>query len=123
MLPEFPLIPASRGFCITLRKALTIFKTVLIKEAIINRPSEWQDSENVKELMNNIANQCQETSEFVLDSKVAKCNSNSSNVSQESNNKSTSSGNQFKGVVSSLTNDFAVTQNETKKDTSSQNTS
>ncbi|KAK9500379.1 hypothetical protein O3M35_001657 [Rhynocoris fuscipes] len=28
-LPEFPLIPASKGFCITLRKTLTNFKNVL----------------------------------------------------------------------------------------------
>lgn len=35
ILPEFPLIPASRGFCITLRKTLATFKDVLAKEGII----------------------------------------------------------------------------------------
>ncbi|XP_012284283.1 (E3-independent) E2 ubiquitin-conjugating enzyme UBE2O [Orussus abietinus] len=35
ILPEFPLIPASRGFCITLRKTLATFKQVLVKEGII----------------------------------------------------------------------------------------
>lgn len=28
-LPEFPLIPASKGFCITLRKTLKQFKSIL----------------------------------------------------------------------------------------------
>lgn len=28
-LPEFPLIPASKGFCITLRKTLQQFKSIL----------------------------------------------------------------------------------------------
>ncbi|XP_015108296.1 (E3-independent) E2 ubiquitin-conjugating enzyme UBE2O [Diachasma alloeum] len=35
ILPQFPLVPASRGFCITLRKTLAIFKQVLVKEGIL----------------------------------------------------------------------------------------
>ncbi|XP_015597896.1 (E3-independent) E2 ubiquitin-conjugating enzyme UBE2O [Cephus cinctus] len=43
ILPEFPLIPASRGFCITLRKTLSTFKQVLMKEGIISK-AEGSDS-------------------------------------------------------------------------------
>ncbi|XP_026673071.1 (E3-independent) E2 ubiquitin-conjugating enzyme UBE2O isoform X2 [Ceratina calcarata] len=49
ILPEFPLIPASRGFCITLRKTLATFKDVLIREGIIERDKETRDCETVKE--------------------------------------------------------------------------
>ncbi|XP_014214684.1 (E3-independent) E2 ubiquitin-conjugating enzyme UBE2O [Copidosoma floridanum] len=35
ILPEFPLIPASKGFCITLKNTLANFKRTLIKEGII----------------------------------------------------------------------------------------
>ncbi|KAG5320755.1 UBE2O enzyme, partial [Acromyrmex heyeri] len=126
-LPEFPLIPASRGFCITLRKTLTTFKSVLIKKSIIQRSDEWQDNENT-ELMNNTTNQCQETSKSV-DSKIAECdgsssNSNSNSNTQENSGKPTLNGNQFKeAILSSSTNNFAATPSETKKNTSSQNTS
>ncbi|XP_011313716.1 E2/E3 hybrid ubiquitin-protein ligase UBE2O [Fopius arisanus] len=37
ILPQFPLVPASRGFCITLRKTLAIFKQVLVKEGILHK--------------------------------------------------------------------------------------
>ncbi|XP_063972384.1 (E3-independent) E2 ubiquitin-conjugating enzyme UBE2O [Diachasmimorpha longicaudata] len=37
ILPQFPLVPASRGFCITLRKTLAIFKQVLVKEEILQK--------------------------------------------------------------------------------------
>ncbi|XP_034940517.1 (E3-independent) E2 ubiquitin-conjugating enzyme UBE2O [Chelonus insularis] len=46
LLPEFPLVPASRGFCITLRKTLATFKQVLIKEGILEG---LQFSESVSE--------------------------------------------------------------------------
>lgn len=50
-LPEFPLIPASRGFCITLRKTLATFKDVLVKEGIIQRPAHaLRTSESCREL-------------------------------------------------------------------------
>lgn len=36
VLPEFPLIPASKGFCLTLRKTLVTFREVLVSVGIIN---------------------------------------------------------------------------------------
>ena len=38
-LPEFPLIPASKGFCLTLRKTLVIFRDVLSSVGIREEPS------------------------------------------------------------------------------------
>jgi hypothetical protein len=38
-LPEFPLIPASKGFCITLRKSLVTFREVLTSVGIEREPS------------------------------------------------------------------------------------
>ncbi|EZA56492.1 hypothetical protein DMN91_010027 [Ooceraea biroi] len=125
VLPEFPLIPASRGFCITLRKTLATFKQVLIKENIMQRPSEWQDSENAMELTNGIANECQESARSV-DSKVAaEHNESSDGNRQESSKKPTPSSNQSTKEAMSpfATNGFAVAPSETKKSTSSQNTS
>ncbi|XP_011641984.1 (E3-independent) E2 ubiquitin-conjugating enzyme UBE2O [Pogonomyrmex barbatus] len=127
VLPEFPLIPASRGFCITLHKTLATFREVLIKENIIQRPSEWQDNENTMELTNNTTNQCQEPSKSV-DSKAAECNGSSSNSSsntQENSKKLILNGNQFikEAMSSSATNSFAAVPSEAKKITSSQNTS
>lgn len=126
VLPEFPLIPASRGFCITLCKTLATFKEVLVKKNIIQRPREWQNNENIMELRNNTANQCQEISKSI-NSKVAECNQSSSSMSntQESNKKLTLNGNQsIKEVTSSsATNTFATAPSETKKSLLSQNTS
>lgn len=128
VLPEFPLIPASRGFCITLRKTLATFKAVLIKKSIIQRSDDWQDNENTTELINNITNQCQEMSESV-DGKAAECdesssNSNSSSNTQENSKKPTLNGNQFKeAMLPSATNSSAAAPSETKNNTSSQNTS
>jgi len=125
VLPEFPLIPASRGFCITLRKTLATIKQVLVKESIMQRPSEWPDNENVTEFSNNTGDQCQETSKSI-DSKIAECNENSSsNGSMQDNEKSTLDGNRsIKEATSSCaTNSFAATLSETKKSPSSQNTS
>lgn len=125
VLPEFPLIPASRGFCITLCKTLATFKEVLIKENIIQKPREWQNNENTK-LRNNTANQCQEISKSI-NSKVAECNQSSSSMSntQESNKKLILNGNQsIKEVTSSsATNTFETAPSETKKSLLSQNTS
>ncbi|XP_032676891.1 (E3-independent) E2 ubiquitin-conjugating enzyme UBE2O isoform X1 [Odontomachus brunneus] len=125
MLPEFPLIPASRGFCITLRKTLATFREVLIKEDIIQKPRGWQESENVEQLTNNTAIQCQETSKVA--DKAAVCDRNSSNT-QESNKQPISSGssrsvNKETTMSSSSTNSSAAALSETKTSTSSQNTS
>jgi len=125
VLPEFPLIPASRGFCITLGKTLAMFKEVLIKENIIQRPSEWQNNENATmELTNGIANQCQEISKSV-NNKMTECNENSSGNIDESNKKPISSNNQSMKEATSVfaTNGLAAASSETKKNTSSQNTS
>lgn len=37
--PEFPLIPASRGFCLTLRSSLECFRTVLRRNDIVVPPA------------------------------------------------------------------------------------
>lgn len=100
---------------------------MLIKKSIIQKSDEWQDNENTTELMNNITNQCQETSESV-DSKAAECNESSSNSNSSSNTeeKPTLIDNQFKEAILSSylpTNSFAASPSETKKNTSSQNTS
>lgn len=127
VLPEFPLIPASRGFCITLCKTLATFKEVLVKENIIQRLSEWQNNENITKLRNNIANQCQEMSNKSVKSKVAECHQSGSGMSntQESNKKLALNGNQSTKEVtsSSATNSFATAPSETKKGLLSQNTS
>lgn len=39
ILPEFPLIPASRGFCITLKNTLANFERILLREKIMEPPS------------------------------------------------------------------------------------
>lgn len=49
ILPEFPLIPASRGFCITLRKTLATFKNALVREGIIKSSVGLQLGEIAKE--------------------------------------------------------------------------
>lgn len=125
VLPEFPLIPASRGFCITLRKTLATFKEVLVKENIIQRPNEWQNDESAMELTNGIANQCQEKSKSV-DNKIMESDESSGGNTQESKKKSTSaSSNQsIKEATSAYaTNSFTAAPSETKKSISSQNTS
>ena len=100
---------------------------MLIKKSIIQRSNEWQDNENT-ELMNNTTNQCQETSKSI-DSKITECDGSSSNSNSNSNTEENSekpilNGNQFKeAILSSSTNNFAVMPSETKKNTSSQNTS
>jgi len=103
-----------------------MFKEVLIKEDIIQWPNEWQDSENATmELTNSIANQCQEISKSVNNKVTTECNENNDGNMEESNKKPISSNNQsMKEVTSSFaTNGLAAASSETKKDTSSQNTS
>ncbi|CAD6215584.1 GSCOCG00000396001-RA-CDS [Cotesia congregata] len=48
ILPEFPLVPASKGFCITLRKTLATFKQALIKEGILSS-TKLVTTENIQE--------------------------------------------------------------------------
>ena len=55
-LPEFPLIPASKGFCITLRKTLKHFKAVLGSVGVSidgsSTPESCQDGELPKTPVN-----------------------------------------------------------------------
>lgn len=45
-LPEFPLIPASKGFCLTLKKTLSFFKEVISSAGIISSETEESQSES-----------------------------------------------------------------------------
>jgi fructose-1,6-bisphosphatase len=103
-----------------------MFKEVLIKEDIIQWPNEWQDSENATmELTNSIANQCQEISKSVNNKVTTECNENNGGNMEENKKKPISSNNQSMKEATSpfATNGLAVASSETKKDTSSQNTS
>lgn len=129
VLPEFPLIPASRGFCITLRKTLATFKEVLIKENIIQKPNESQNNENATDLRNNVANNCREETSKSAYSKPADCNESSNQTTQANNNKKkpqeSSNDNQSikEETLPSATNSYTIAPSETKKSTTSQNTS
>lgn len=110
ILPEFPLIPASRGFCITLRKTLAIFKEVLNKEGIIERNSDVHTCENIKE---------QTKSEGHETSKTADSNTmehDSKKKISDGSSKLTPNGSLSKDrVSSSSTNISSTSLSETKK--------
>lgn len=55
------MIPASRGFCITLHKTLATFKEVLIKEGIIERNNDVHARENIKEQTKSEAHEISKT--------------------------------------------------------------
>ncbi|XP_034193400.1 (E3-independent) E2 ubiquitin-conjugating enzyme [Osmia lignaria lignaria] len=108
ILPEFPLIPASRGFCITLRKTLATFKNVLINEGIIERDNETLDRENVKQQPKN---ECHESYNVVY--------RNSKRIISEESSKLTLNGGISKDCISSSsTNISSPPLCETKKNTS-----
>ncbi|OAD61943.1 Ubiquitin-conjugating enzyme E2 O [Eufriesea mexicana] len=110
ILPEFPLIPASRGFCITLRKTLATFKEVLIKESIIERNNEICGWENGKEQMKNDSH---ETSK-IADSNIIERDNKKRNT--EESCKLTPNGSLSKDrVPSSSTNISSASLSETKK--------
>ncbi|XP_076635753.1 (E3-independent) E2 ubiquitin-conjugating enzyme UBE2O [Colletes latitarsis] len=116
ILPEFPLIPASRGFCITLRKTLATFKEVLIKEGIIGG-NRVQNS-GIKEQTNSTKNECYEPCK-TADGNAMKRDNSKRNNSQEDNSKLTPNGNLSKDcVLSSSTNISVAPLSETKKKTS-----
>ncbi|XP_054000530.1 (E3-independent) E2 ubiquitin-conjugating enzyme UBE2O [Hylaeus anthracinus] len=116
ILPEFPLIPASRGFCITLRKTLATFKEVLIREGIIG-DNRVQDSENVKEQTNSTNNECHESCK-TIDGNAMNRDSKRNNCEEDSS-KLTPNGNLSKDCVSSSSTNISVAPLcETKKKTS-----
>ncbi|XP_076246249.1 (E3-independent) E2 ubiquitin-conjugating enzyme UBE2O [Calliopsis andreniformis] len=115
ILPEFPLIPASRGFCITLRKTLATFKDVLIREGIIMN-DKVEDSDNVKEDVKSTKSECHETSKADC-SKTDRDSSKRKN-SQESC-KLTPNGSLSKDCVSTSSTNISTTPlSETKKNIS-----
>lgn len=112
ILPEFPLIPASRGFCITLRKTLATFKEVLINENIIERNSDTHGCENLKEQTKNENYEANK----IADNNIVE---HSSKKRNEENCKLTPNGNLSKDrVSSSSTNICSTPLSETKKTTS-----
>ncbi|XP_076170493.1 (E3-independent) E2 ubiquitin-conjugating enzyme UBE2O [Ptiloglossa arizonensis] len=111
ILPEFPLIPASRGFCITLRKTLATFKEVLIRENIVG---DNRVQENVKEQTSSTKNECYEPCKTV-DGNAMNYNSKRNN-SQEDNSRLTPNGNLSKDCISSSSTNISVAPlSETKK--------
>lgn len=113
ILPEFPLIPASRGFCITLRKTLATFKQVLIREGIIERDSKTQDCETFKEQTRNERHEASK----IADSNIMERDSKSRN--SEESCKLTPNGSLSKERVSSSSTSISSAQlSETKKNTS-----
>ncbi|XP_012138962.2 (E3-independent) E2 ubiquitin-conjugating enzyme isoform X1 [Megachile rotundata] len=113
ILPEFPLIPASRGFCITLRKTLATFKDVLINEGIIERDNEIQDCENIKQ---QTKNECHDSYKIVDNNVVHR---NSKRNSSEESTKLNLNGNLSKDCISSSSTNISSTPLcETKKNTS-----
>ncbi|KAK2588919.1 hypothetical protein KPH14_001776 [Odynerus spinipes] len=84
ILPEFPLIPASRGFCITLRKTLATFRDVLIKEGILQESSSFQNS--TKETVNNSIQEHEETRKLV-ENKESEHDTNRSSVQADTKGK------------------------------------
>ncbi|XP_076289237.1 (E3-independent) E2 ubiquitin-conjugating enzyme UBE2O isoform X1 [Lasioglossum baleicum] len=119
ILPEFPLIPASRGFCITLRKTLATFRDVLLKEGIFENSSSVENSEMTKEQTNSTKHECNEPCKATDDS-VKDCDNNKkSSTPQDSSNKLTPNGSLSKdSVSSSSTNISTMPSSETKKNSS-----
>ncbi|KAI4476444.1 hypothetical protein M0804_013572 [Polistes exclamans] len=115
ILPEFPLIPASRGFCITLRKTLTTFKDVLIKESILQKTSNLPNY--TRETINNTIQEHQNI-RTNIENKESEHDTSRSCVQADS--KSLSNGNLRKGLISSSP---TITPSERKKNSSERSTS
>ena len=116
ILPEFPLIPASRGFCITLKKTLVTFKQVLVKEGLLQL-SYVPEIEDLP-----VFSEDAECSLQIQPKKVDL--DNRRKEAEDSSSHSTSNGEPTKmsHSLSSTCSPTSVT-NETKKDTSERNTS
>ncbi|XP_035735037.1 (E3-independent) E2 ubiquitin-conjugating enzyme UBE2O-like [Vespa mandarinia] len=115
ILPEFPLIPASRGFCITLRKTLAIFRDVLIKENILQKPSNLQSY--TSETVNN---SIQERQKIMATVENKESENDTSRSSVQADSKSLSNGNLKKDLISSSP---TIPPSERKKNSSERNTS
>ncbi|KOX68893.1 Ubiquitin-conjugating enzyme E2 O [Melipona quadrifasciata] len=111
ILPEFPLIPASRGFCITLRKTLATFKEVLIKEGIIERNNDAHAWENNKEQTKSEAHEISKTT----DSNAVEYDSKKKN--SDGSCKLTPKNSLSKDRVSSSSSISSASLSETKKTT------
>ncbi|XP_066592448.1 (E3-independent) E2 ubiquitin-conjugating enzyme UBE2O [Prorops nasuta] len=116
ILPEFPLIPASRGFCITLRKTLATFKEVLVKKGIIDR--------SLVDLQAcSFADEAPEaTTKYVQESKSpSECEGTRSSILE---NKTVQNGDIKTSITSSSASIlYALPLNETKMDNSERSTS
>lgn len=116
ILPEFPLIPASRGFCITLRKTLVTFKRTLIKEEVV-KLSDLPEADDslifTQENENSPQNQSTNT-DFYNRSELEETDSHLTSYIQ-----------QQADVVDSLSSTGSLTSitNETKKNSSKRNSS
>ncbi|XP_043488400.1 (E3-independent) E2 ubiquitin-conjugating enzyme UBE2O [Polistes fuscatus] len=115
ILPEFPLIPASRGFCITLRKTLATFRDVLIKESILQKTSNLPNY--TRETINNTIQEHQNI-RTNIENKESEHDTSRSCVQADS--KSLSNGNLRKGLISSSP---AIPPSERKKNSSERSTS
>lgn len=116
ILPEFPLIPASRGFCITLRKTLVTFKRTLIKEEVVKLPDLPEADDSLiftQENENSPQNQSTNT-DFYNRSELEETDSHLTSYIQ-----------QQADVVDSLSSTGSLTSitNETKKNSSKRNSS
>ncbi|XP_043683034.1 (E3-independent) E2 ubiquitin-conjugating enzyme UBE2O [Vespula pensylvanica] len=115
ILPEFPLIPASRGFCITLRKTLAIFTDVLIKESILQKPSNLQSC--TRETVNN---SIQEHQKIMTNIENKESEHDTSRSGIQADSKSLSNGNLRKDLISSSP---TIPPSERKKNSSERSTS
>ncbi|XP_031831737.1 (E3-independent) E2 ubiquitin-conjugating enzyme [Nomia melanderi] len=119
ILPEFPLIPASKGFCITLRKTLATFREVLFKEGIVETGSNLEDSKNRKEQANSTKNECNKPCKITDGDIKDRDNNKKSSSPQGGSCKLTPNGNLSKDIISSSTTNISTTPlSETKKNIS-----
>lgn len=109
------MIPASRGFCITLRKTLAIFRDVLIKESILQKLSNLQSC--TRETVNNSIQEHQKIT-ATIENKESEHDISRSSVQADS--KSLSNGNLRKDLISSSS---AIPPSERKINSSERNTS
>jgi ubiquitin-conjugating enzyme E2 O len=110
ILPEFPLIPASKGFCITLKNTMANFKRTLVREGIIKGPLGTTLSSDASQDSNS-------RTRALIDENVSTIINSSSqqNLESESTSKAT--------TLESSTNINALHSSETKRDSLDRNTS
>ena len=113
ILPEFPLIPASKGFCITLRKTLATFRGVLIIEGIMEDSIYGENSVNLRGQTSSTKIECHEACKVTDASMVDRDKSKRSN-NQGSSKLIPSSNPSMDCVSSSSTNISATPLSQTK---------